>query len=135
MIRTLRLQAVWYLAAIILSIGMLGFVIICTWIGYEVKRACLAATRQFSGDCVDALRLVVTDDHQGFRTRNTAIWALGELGDDRALPTLQSIYTGVIPDREPLDTMISQYELKKAIALVQGGPNLTAFVWRWMIRE
>jgi hypothetical protein len=55
---------------------------------------------------------------------------LGELGDSRALPTLKSLYTGNIPERESLYKTISQYELKKAIALTSGEPNITAFIWR-----
>jgi len=55
------------------------------------------------------------------------------LGDSRALPTLQKYYTGNIPNREPLDGVISQYELKKAINLTSGGVNLTAIFWRYGI--
>jgi hypothetical protein len=59
---------------------------------------------------------------------------LGEFGGSRALPVLQKYYTGNIPDREPLDEMISQYELKKAIELASGGPNITAWLWREEIK-
>jgi hypothetical protein len=74
---------------------------------------------------------LVKDNNQSFRNRNSAIWALGQLGDPQALPILQSLYTGMIPDREPLDAGISQYELKKAINLVNGGTNISAPVWRY----
>jgi hypothetical protein len=55
---------------------------------------------------------------------------LGQYGDNRALPALQNYYTGDIPEKEPLDKMISQYELKKAIKLAKGGLNITALFWR-----
>jgi len=55
---------------------------------------------------------------------------LGQLGDNRTLPVLQSYYTGDIPEREPLDKTISQYELKKAINLTSGGFNMSAIIWR-----
>jgi hypothetical protein len=32
---------------------------------------------------------------------DSAIWALGQLGDDRALQMLEHFYTGDIPDRAP----------------------------------
>jgi hypothetical protein len=58
------------------------------------------------------------------RHRNSAIWALGQLGDGRALPALERYYMGIIPDREPFDEMISQYELNKALHLAKGGTNI-----------
>lgn len=130
-------EKLFYLVAIGVSIFILFFFIGSVWIGYEAKSLCqnakwqyLPADRQVDGDCVEALMLQLDDEHQGFRARNHAIWALGQLGDKRALPLLQKYYTGNIPDREPLDEMISQYELKKAINLAEGGTNITAFIWR-----
>ncbi|MBU0670614.1 hypothetical protein KKF29_00480 [Patescibacteria group bacterium] len=43
-------------------------------------------------------------------------------------------YSGDMPEREPLDKSISQYELKKAVNLYEGGFNATAFVWRSKIK-
>lgn len=122
-----------YIAAVGVSIGLLFFVVCCTWIGFDVKNQCQEAKREYPAetDCVGALMTLVQDEGKSFRTRNSAIWALGQSGDKRALPVLEKYYTGVIPDREPLDKSLSQYELKKAIALVKGGFNMTAFVWRF----
>lgn len=126
-------QTLFYAGAIGISIFLLFFFLICTWIGYEVKHQCQEATWQYGGDCVEALIAQLQDENQGFRRRNSAIWALGQLGDQRALPVLQSYYTGSIPEREPLDKTISQYELKKALHLVSGGINISAFIWRGII--
>lgn len=123
-------QKIMYLGAIAASTFVFFFVITSSWIGYDVKSHCQSAQLQYEGDCVDALIQVLDDKHQSFRTRNSAIWALGQLGNSKALPILESYYTGSIPDRESLDSTISQYELKKAIKLVGGGFNLTAIVWR-----
>lgn len=126
-----------HIRRLILYTGMIGFSIIflfyiigCTWIGYEVKATCRQAQTEYSGDCVEALSSLLLDNNRGFKLRNSAAWALGQLGDIRALPALQQQYTGFIPDREPLNEMISQYELQKAINLVNGGTNISAWLWR-----
>ncbi|MBP6989738.1 HEAT repeat domain-containing protein [Candidatus Shapirobacteria bacterium] len=115
-----------------LSLFALFFFITNIWIGHEAKKLCQEAKWEYKiDDCVDALVAQLDDDQQGFRTRNHAIWALGQFGDSRALPVLQKYYTGNIRDREPLNETISQYELEKAIKLANGGLNLTAWAWRW----
>ena len=125
-------QKLLYAIAVGISIFLLFFVIGCTWIGYEAKIQCQNAQREYGGDCTEALISLLKDESRGFRARNDAIWALGQMGDSRALPVLESYYTGNIPDREPLNEMISQYELKKAVNLTSDGANLAAWVWRWM---
>ncbi len=119
-----------YIGAVGVSIALLFFVIACTWIGFEVKNSCQLAKQKYHGDCVEALSSVIDDDTMDFRTRNTAIWAIGQFGDARAVLVLEKHYTGNIPNREPLDKTISQYELKKAINLAKGGTNISAFIWR-----
>ncbi len=129
-------QKLFFLGAIGVSIILLFFVITSVWIGHDVKQQCLDAKREYDKqDCVEALLTLLNDDHRGFRARNYAIWALGELGDRKALPVLQKYYTGNIPAREPLDKMISQYELKKAVNLAGGGLNMTAVFWRYNINK
>jgi hypothetical protein len=127
-------QKLFYLGAIGVSIILLFFIIGATWIGYEVKSACREAQRTYDGDCAEALISLLKDENRSFRERNSAIWALGQLGDSHALPVLEKYYTGNIPDREPLDETISQYELRKAINLAGGGLNISAFVWRGLIK-
>jgi hypothetical protein len=126
-------RTLFYTATIGFSIVLLFFIIASVWIGHEVKAQCLLAQAEYPGDCVTALTAVLDDETRGFKPRNNAIWALGQIGDQRALPLLQSYYTGAIPDREPLDQMISQYELKKAVNLTSGGTNITALIWRYGI--
>jgi len=126
-------QPVLFFLSIGLSIFLLFFVITCTWIGFDVKTKCRDATKEYGGTCTEALISLLNDESRGFNPRNSAIWALGQLGDNRALPILQSYYTGNIPNREPLDQTLSQYELEKAIKLTSGNPNITAIFWRYGI--
>ena len=128
-------EKLFYVVAIGISIFFLFFFIGSVWIGHEAKSLCQNAKWQYGGDCIEALIAQLNDDNQGFRTRNHAIWALGQLGDSRALPVLQSYFTGNIPDKEPLDETISQYELKKAVNLTSGGTNITTFIWRDFFSE
>lgn len=123
-------EKIGFIVAIGMSIVALLFVVALTWIGFEVAQQCEEAKTQYKGDCVEVLMKTVENEEESLRDRNEAIWALGQIGDDRALSTLQQMYTGDIPDREPYDETISQYELRKAIKLLSGGPNITAFVWR-----
>lgn len=123
-------QKIMYLGAIAASIFVFFFIITSSWIGYDVKSYCQNAQQQYEGDCVDALIQVLSDESKDYKTRNSAIWALGQLGDSKAIPILERYYTGNIPDRESLDSTISQYELRKAIKLARGGFNMTAFIWK-----
>ena len=122
----------WLLYWFVVGIGLavLFLLVTSTWIGFSVKEKCMLAQGRYGGDCVDALGKHLDDSDNPFGERNDAIWALGQLGDNRALPMLEKYYTGDIPDREHWDETISQYELKKAINLAKGGFNITAGIWR-----
>lgn len=117
--------------AIGISIILLFFVITSVWIGYEVKSKCKDAKIEYGGDCNSALISLLKDKNQSFRSRNSAVWALGQIGDSKTVPVLKSFYTGKISSKEPLDEVISQYELRKAINLTSGGKNITAIFWRY----
>jgi hypothetical protein len=120
-----------YLLAVGLSIFCLFFMITGVWIGHDVKQQCHEAQAKYQGDCVEALIDLLNDEGQSFAAKNSAIWALGQLGDQRALATLRSYYTGNIPDRESLSESLSQYELKKAIHLTSGGINIASWLWKF----
>lgn len=123
----------WFMVGV--GIFLLIFLVTSTWIGVDVKEQCKIAKGKYDGDCVEVLTQVLDDEKNSLRERNMATWALGQLGDERALETLQKYYTGNIPAREPYDSTLSQYELKKAINLIETGFNLTAFVWRYNLPE
>lgn len=123
-------------AMYIIGLGIMLFLFVflatCSWIGYGVRNRCEIAQQRYEGDCVEALLSLVQDESANPGDKNHAIWALGQLGDDRALPYLESIYTGYEPGEPPgkWDAAVSQYELSKAVKLLRGGFNLSAIVWR-----
>lgn len=125
------IQPILFFGAVGVGIILLIIVIAAIWIGSEVKTQCQNAKREYVGDCTEALVQLLQDESQGYRARNDAIWALGQLGDRRALPVLESYYTGNIPPQESLDQTISQYELRKAVNLTSGGLNMIAVFWRY----
>lgn len=119
-----------YSISVATLLAFYAFMISTAWIGYGVKNNCQKAQSQFEGDCVEALMQTVEADFATNVGKNSAIWTLGQLGDNRALPLLESKFTGVIPNHEPWDTGISQYELSKAIKLLKGGINIPSTFWR-----
>jgi len=114
-------------AGLIVALALVAFVSISLRIGADVRAMSKLAVQDHPGDRVEALIQYVEDTNHGLRDRNRAIWALGQLGDRRALPALRKHHTG-----EPCDhaTALCQRELGKAIALLDGGVNATALVWR-----
>ena len=120
---------VWLLVGVVAgaALAILGFVSLAWQIGSDVRATGDAAVQEYGGDRVDALIALAGSPTQGLSSRNRAVWALGQLGDRRALPFLEKEYTG-----EPCDhgRMLCQYELQKAIRLCRGGTNAPAVVWR-----
>ena len=101
------------------------------WIGQSVKDQCLEAQTLYQKDCVQSL--IGYTQNSGIRPEkhSRAVWALGQLGDKRALPTLEKLYDGSECDHE---NKLCQYELKKAIKLIKSGINITAPFWRYRIK-
>jgi hypothetical protein len=110
----------WFLYWTALAAGLfiLIFLITITLIGVDVKERCMSAQNKYEGDCVDALVQVVDHEENSLSERNYAVWALGIIGDEKARPVIEKYYTGIIPDREPYDKTLSQYEMKKALKLL-----------------
>ena len=115
----------------VLGIGVIllavAYLAIGVSMGSGVRSISATALREFPGDKVSALMTLVESEQHGLRERNRAVWALGQLGDPRALPLLERLYTGTTSDES---NGPSQYELKKAIALCKGATNISALVWR-----
>ena len=63
----------------------------------EVRRTCNSAQAKYQTNCVDSLIKVLESDGPTIKQKNDAIWALGQIADERSLPALKNIYTGQIP--------------------------------------
>jgi len=116
-----------YGGSVFLGVMFFVYVISCSWIGVGVREKCVMAKEVYGGGCVEALVSFVDDEGNSLEDRNGAVWALGQLGDERALVVLNKYYTGGECDH---DKYLCQHELKKAIKLCKGGFNVSALVWR-----
>jgi hypothetical protein len=73
-----------------------------------------------SGDDVAALiDFMNSPSHSLWERTHVGVWTLGRLRDPKALPALESAYTGDYCDH---DKNLCQYELEKAITLCGGAP-------------
>lgn len=84
----------------------IGFLVIAALFGLSlfgifssVKSICTGAQQEFEGDCVEALMSLVESDKFSYRKRNKAIWALGQIGDPRAIPLLEKLDTGEVQEK------------------------------------
>ena len=62
----------------------------------RVESIRLTAGQRYGGDKVSALIALARDNQAPYRLRNEACWALGQLGDPRALPVLRKLDTDEI---------------------------------------
>ena len=110
-----------------LALLLILFVMVSWSIRSSVKSICAEATQEHAGDRIEALMAYVNSEDHTLRERNHAVWALGQIGDERALPALERFYTGQPCNH---DTSLCHRELGKAIKLCKGGLNLTAWLPR-----
>jgi HEAT repeat protein len=76
---------------------------------------------------------LIESENASYREKNRAIWALGQIGDRRALPLLQRLDTDEIQEKpyNP-DQYIVQYSVEKAIRQINGSFSLTRWMYRWL---
>ncbi len=125
----LPIRFIWISCAVVVVLGLVfaGFLALCSAIGSAVRNISAEALQERSGDRVLALMTYVGSNKHSLRERNHAVWALGQLGDRRALEVLEKYYTGGPCDHKHA---LCQKELQKAIDLCKGGTNISAYFWR-----
>ena len=110
----------------------------CFWIELQLKNVCTTATQKYPGDKVEALMKVVDTSETSYRAdlyraKNYAFWALGQLGDKRALPFLKGLVTGETCEH---NTNICQGEIQKAIDKLEIDQfNLPKYLWRGVLNN
>lgn len=97
-----------------------------------VQKIAREAQAAYSGDPVAALIALVEDEQASFEQRNTAIWALGQIGDRRALPILKKLDSDEV-QHPPYDSTayIVQYSVEKALKQINGF-TVTKWMYRWL---
>lgn len=98
-------------------------------IGSNLRQFSRNAQSQFPGNRVEALISLVKCQSCNRRDRDNAVWALGQLDDQRALPVLESCRgeesCGLL-DRETLQ--IALRHLRR-----EDNNRSESFLWRWML--
>ena len=108
--------------AVVVLIGIF-FGGILWYIDQSVQKNCAIAQQAHPhpGDDVAALiDFMNSDSHSLLERTHIGIWTLGRLSDPKALPALESVYTGELCNH---DKFLCQYELAKAIKRCGGTPN------------
>ena len=106
---------------------LVAFLCICFSIRSSVKEISAQATQEYPGDRVEALMTYVESKNHSLRQRNRSVWALGQIGDRRALPLLEKSWTGKPCDHS---STLCQREVGKAIKQCKGSFNATAWLPR-----
>jgi hypothetical protein len=108
----------------VVALGLAGLEGYIRWTAYGYSRA---AVERFGGDRAEALIEQVECVSCGLKQRQDAVWALGQMGDGRALKTLRAHLTG-----KPCDHAkeLCQYELEKAIRKIERDTPIRGFLRR-----
>jgi hypothetical protein len=109
------------------GILVVGYLALALAIGHQVARMAAHAQALHPGGPVEALITLAVTESAPLAERNRAIWGLGQLGAHEALPALASLVTGQTCDH---GRKVCQREVRKAMQLCSGAPNLGALVWR-----
>ena len=91
----------------------------------------MSAQIEYGKNCVESLIEYIKADNHSIREKNSAVWALGQLADKRALTFLEGLLES-IPEEAGRDKEknLSRYEIEKAVKWCSKG-NATS----WMYKE
>ncbi|HEY5124893.1 MAG TPA: HEAT repeat domain-containing protein [Ignavibacteria bacterium] len=95
------------------------------WCGHGIKERISIAKQQYSGTAEDALIAYLSDTTHSTRDRSdVAIWTLGQIRSQKALPILKELYKND-PEGKTCkyhhDSVLCQYEIHKAIVSIEHG--------------
>ncbi|MCL4366686.1 HEAT repeat domain-containing protein [Patescibacteria group bacterium] len=125
---TRKLVLVLSTSVLLLSVLFLGLGLYT--IHRQVESSCQRAKSLYPGDCVEALLSLVSSEQNTFRERNNAIWALGQIANPRALPTLTILDETLAAQTTcSYDEGLCKFEVEKAIKWIAQG-NLTSWMYQ-----
>ncbi len=110
----LRGLAVLLALSVIMAATLLVGVLL--WVHHCAAETATRAQAVHGGDRVEALMAFAASEEHPLQARNRAVWALGRLGDARARPLLDALYTGAECDHA---RFVCQYEIEKARARLE----------------
>jgi hypothetical protein len=93
------------------------------WIGHGIKERITIAKQQYSGTAEDALIAYLSDTtHPPHNRSDVAIWTLGQIRSEKALPILYELYKND-PEGKTYKgrhgSVLCQYEIHKAIVSIE----------------
>ncbi len=113
------------LSVSIICITIIGLMVLNFWIRRDVKANIELAQEKYSGTPEEALIAFLKDENNTTIDRtHIAIWTLGQIESEKALPILQDYYKNDPKGEtcfERHDIMICQYEIYKAIQTIENG--------------
>jgi HEAT repeat protein len=112
------------ITALLLLSALLG---IARLLEERAEDVAAAAARRHPGSSLEALVAQMEDGDLPWRERNRAVWALGQLGDSRALAPLRSHITGRPCEHEK---HLCEDQLRMAVRKLEGD-WLVNPPWRW----
>lgn len=105
-------------------LGVAGITVLRTLMEQKVKSNIELAKAQYPGNAEDALIAFLSDTSQTTNDKtHVAIWTLGQLRSEKALPLLKELYKEDPKGKTCYgkhDSVLCQYEIFKAIEAIKG---------------
>ena len=113
----------------IFCLALIGLLVLNVWIRGDVKSNIAFVQEKYGGTPEAALIAFLKDETNSKSERtHIAVWTLGQLESQKALPHLRELYKGDPKGKtckDKHDYLICQYELYKAINAVEKGKLLS----------
>ena len=127
-------RTITFIVAGFLVLTILLFLAIQIWIGHSIKENITIAKNHYPGSAEDALIAYLSDTTNSPDNRtHIAVWTLGQMRSEKALPYLNDLYNDDPQGRTckgKHDSVICQYEIRKAIASIESGlPGAKKKIW------
>jgi len=115
--------------SVLAGVMLIGIAALYFWIRSDVAKNIELAQKKYPGNAEDALISFMMDESNSFNDRtHKAIWTLGMIKSQRALPFLKSLFKDD-PEGKTCyknhSSMLCQYEIYKAISKIETGRLFT----------